>query len=82
MTNDNSGESVAVGTWVKVIERSSGDEEVFHIVESREANYLENKLPPDNPMGRALLGSKPGEEIALEGPNGKVEFSVLEIGRR
>ena len=82
MSHDNSVGPAAVGTWVKVVEYGSGEEEVFHIVESREANYLENKIPPDNPMGRALLGCQPGEEVALEGPKGTVKFSVLEVGRR
>jgi transcription elongation factor GreA len=80
MSNDRIQGSAAVGTWVKVVERGSGDEEIFHIVESNEADYLENKIPPDNPMSRALLGSKPGEEVALDGPNGTVTFSVLEVG--
>lgn len=81
MTNDNSVESVAVGTWVKVVEHGSCDEEVFHIVERGKANYAENRIPADNPMGRALLGSKPGEDIAIDGPKGTVTFSVLEVGR-
>lgn len=80
MANGDSAESVAVGTWVKVVEHGSSDTEVFHIVESREADFLENKLPPDNPMGRALLGCKRGEEIVLDGPEGTVKLSVIEIG--
>ncbi len=82
MPANNSVKSVAVGTWVKVVEHGSGDEEVFRIVDSREMDYMENKIPPDNPMGRALMGSKPGEEVALDGPNGTVKFSVLEIGQQ
>jgi transcription elongation factor GreA len=81
MSSEHGVEAVSVGTWVKVLEVDSGDEEVFHIVEPREANYLENKIPPDNPMGRVLLGSKPGEEVVLDGPTGTVKFSILEIGR-
>lgn len=81
MTNQPAG-SVGIGTWVKVVEHGSGDEEVFHIVERRETNLLENKIPPDNPLGRALLGSKPGEDVALDGPNGTVKFSVVEVGSR
>jgi transcription elongation GreA/GreB family factor len=74
-------ESAAIGTWVRVVEHGSGEEEVFYLVESREANYLENKIPPDSPMSRALLGSKPCDEIAVNGPNGPVRFSVREVGR-
>jgi transcription elongation GreA/GreB family factor len=81
MSHDNANASAAVGTWVKVVEHSSGDEEVFYIVEPRETDYLDNKLSPDNPMGCALLGAKPGQEVAIDGPNGTVRFSVLEVGR-
>jgi transcription elongation GreA/GreB family factor len=66
MSNENPVRSVTVGTWVKIVEQDSGDEEVFHIVESRKANYLENKIPPDNRMSRALLGSRPGEEVTID----------------
>ena len=62
-------------------EHGSGDEEVLHIVESHDTDYLENKIAPDNPLGRVLLGSKPGEEVAVDGPQGTVKFSVLEVGR-
>lgn len=82
MTNENPVGSVAVGTWVKVLEHGSDDEEVLHIVESGDANYLENEIAPDNPLGRALLGSKPGEEVAVDGPQGTVKLSVLEVGPR
>lgn len=78
--SDSSAGSVAIGTWVKVVEHDSGDEEVFQIVARDDASHLENKIPLDNPMGRVLLGSKPGEEVTLEGRNGPVRFSVLEIG--
>ena len=82
MSNDKSIGSVTIGNWVRVVEQASGDKEVFHIVEAREVNYLENKIPPDNPMARALVGSKPGDQVGVEGPHGTVKFSVLEVGRR
>ena len=82
MASKNSADSVTIGTWVKVLEDATGEAEVFHIVENRETDYLENKISPDNPVGRALLGSKPGEKITIDGPNGSVKFSVLEVGRR
>jgi transcription elongation factor GreA len=74
--------SVGVGSWVKLVEHGTGDEEVFHIVETREVNYLENKIPDDNPMGRVLLGAKPGDDVAVEGPHGTVTYSVLDVGQQ
>jgi transcription elongation GreA/GreB family factor len=74
-------ESAVIGTWVRVVEHGSGEEDVFYLVESREADYLENKIPPESPMSRALLGSKAGDDIAVDGPNGPVRFSVCEVGR-
>lgn len=82
MPENSTPESVAIGTWVKVMEKGSRDEEVFHIVNPSDVDYLENKIPSNNPMGSALLGAKPGEEVALDGPNGTVRFSVLEIGQQ
>ncbi len=81
MSKDDGAVLAAVGTWVKVKELGTGDEELYQIVESRETDYLENKLPPDNPMSRALLEAQPGEEAAIDGPHGPVRFSVLEKGR-
>lgn len=73
---------VAIGTWVKVVEHETGDTEVYHIVENRETDYLQNKISPENPVGGALLGSKAGQEICIGGPKGQVTFLILEIGRR
>ena len=81
MSTKNNAESVAVGSWAKVVDQGSGEEEIFHIVDPREVDLLENKISKDNPMGYALLGSKPGEEVALDGPGGTVRFSVLEVGQ-
>ena len=83
MSHDVSVGSVDVGTWVKMVERGSDDVEIFHIVEkSSESNYLKNKIAPDNPLGCALLGSMPGEEVPVDGPNGTLRFLILEVGQQ
>lgn len=82
MATQHVTDSVTIGSWVRVCELGSGDEDVFHIVEIREVDLVNNKIPPENPLSVALLGSKLGEEIAIEGPNGLVRFAVLEVGRR
>jgi transcription elongation factor GreA len=81
MTKVEGTQSVSVGSWVRLTEHGSGDEEVFHIVQPFRADLLENRLPPDNPLSRALLGQKPGDEVCVNGPQGEIRFSVLEVGR-
>ncbi len=66
MAKHNSAEIVEVGTSVKVLEQGSGDAEVFYIVENWETDYLENKISPDNPVARALIGCKPGRMSRLK----------------
>lgn len=77
----NETQTVTIGSYVKLREHGADDEEVIHVVENSKADLLQNKIPAENPMGQALLGKKPGEEILLSGPNGELKFSVLEVGR-
>jgi transcription elongation factor GreA len=38
-------------------------------------------VSPDSPLGRALLGAKVGEEVAVEAPSGSWRARILAIGR-
>ena len=37
-------------------------------------------VSPDSPLGRALLGAKPGEEVKVEAPKGSWNAKVVSIG--
>ena len=72
---------IRVGTWVKVSGFDPGEEEVFYIVPESQADVIENKIPPSNPLARVLEGAKPGDTIAFSPPVGEVELVVLDVGR-
>jgi len=38
-------------------------------------------VSPDSPVGRALLGKAPGDEIEVEAPRGRWRARVLSVGR-
>jgi transcription elongation factor GreA len=69
---------VTIGSVATVID-DDGDEMEFFIAAS------ENKVPglllasPDSPLGAALLGSKPGEDIDYEAPGGTFAYHVKSI---
>jgi transcription elongation factor GreA len=69
---------VTVGTVATVIDED-GDELDFFIAAS------ENKVPdlllasPDSPLGAALLGARPGDDVDYEAPGGTFTYHVKAI---
>lgn len=51
----------------------------YQIVAGPEADLALNKLSVDSPIGKGLLGKKPGDIAAIQVPAGIVEFEVLSI---
>jgi transcription elongation factor GreA len=74
-------DSVNVGTSVKLLDVDFNETEEYHIVGSAEADAAKNKISNESPVGRALIGQKPGSIINIETPGGKVQFKILEIYR-
>ena len=64
-------------------ERSARIEEeiVFQLVGSTEANSLEGKISNESPVGKALIGKKVGDVVAVETQAGVIEYEVLKINR-
>lgn len=71
--------SVRLGTRVKVYDMELNEEVDYYIVGSTEADPLENRISNDSPVGRALLGKKPGDVVTVQVPDGTVQYKVLKI---
>ena len=54
---------------------------VFQLVGSTEANSLEGKISNESPVGKALIGKKVGDVVAVETQAGVIEYEVLKINR-
>jgi transcription elongation factor GreA len=76
---ENGGtEHVALGSTV-VVESPDGPE-TFRIVGSAEARPAEGRISNESPVGRALLGRKPGDSVTVKLPNGSdVTYTVTSI---
>jgi len=70
--------SVLVGSRVTVQEEGY-DPEVFHIVGPAEVNPGEGRISNRSPLGRALLGTRVGDNVEINTPAGLSTFTVLEI---
>jgi transcription elongation factor GreA len=71
---------VAIGSTVHVKDQGNGKSETYTIVGSAEANPAERKLSNESPVGKALIGRKRNEIVAVQLPNGKKrELKVTKI---
>lgn len=74
-----STETVHTGLSVKVLDRTYGEEDVYHLVGSPQADPLANKISDESPVGKALIGHKVGDVVLIEIPDGNDEIEILEI---
>jgi transcription elongation factor GreA len=51
----------------------------YVIVGSTEANPEEGRISNESPIGRALMGKKPGEEVHVEVPNGTMTYKIKHV---
>lgn len=57
-------------------------EMVYTIVPEKEANFKENKISINSPIGQGLLGKQVGDIAEIMVPAGKMSFEILEITRQ
>ncbi|MEG2597227.1 MAG: transcription elongation factor GreA [Oscillospiraceae bacterium] len=73
-------ETISVGSTVKIKDTEFGDEEIFNIVGSTEADPTGGRISDESPVGKALLGHKLGDIVEIAVPSGAViSYEVLEI---
>jgi transcription elongation factor GreA len=72
-------DSVGLGSYVTVVERGGGDDEMYQIVGSAEADPTRGRISNESPVGRALLGKRAGDEVQVKIPDGVRHLKITEI---
>ena len=70
---------IGLGCTIKVEDMETGDEELYAIVGSQEANPMECRISDDSPFGKALLGHHVGEIVEVDAPIGVLRYKILTI---
>ncbi|MBN1260904.1 MAG: transcription elongation factor GreA [Anaerolineae bacterium] len=79
---DSSGSddgAVRIGCHVTVLEDGEDDAETYHLVGPAEADPARGKISHESPLGRALLGRRAGDSIAIRAPVGEIAFRILAV---
>jgi transcription elongation factor GreA len=82
-TEELSTDVVQVGSVVHVKDVKTGKSVKYTIVGSAEAKPQEHKLSNESPVGRALIGRKRNETVAVKVPRGparKLKITKIDVG--
>lgn len=81
---ENKGPSneIRLGSKVTISEVGSGDKEHYVIVGSAEADPASGRISNESPIGRALLGHKVNDIVAVQAPEGQIKFKVTHISNK
>jgi len=74
---DENDDSAQIGSKVAV--KVEGQEQIFEIVGSNEADPAERKISNESPIGKALIGSVVGDSVPVETPSGIVKYEIVAV---
>lgn len=57
----------------------TGDEVTYQLVGQDESDIEKGKISISSPLGQAILGKIPGDEVTLQAPGGKRSYELVEI---
>ena len=67
------------GTKVLLENIDTGEEVEYQLVGPDESDIVKGRISVSSPLGRAILGKKPGDELTLEVPGGKRVYELVDI---
>ena len=70
---------VGLGSTVVVMDTVKEEEITYHLVTSEEADVALGKISTSSPIGRGLLGKKPGDSVKIQIPGGIRELEILQL---
>lgn len=74
-------DKISIGCKVKIYDKEFEEELEYKIVGSTEANSLKGLISNESPVGKALIGAKKGDTVAVETQAGVIEYEVRDIVR-
>lgn len=74
-------DTVSIGSTVRFYDEEFDEELEYRIVGSTESDIMKGLISNESPLGKALVGSKIGQEIEVESADGVSRYKVLEISR-
>jgi len=75
----DSAERVTFGSTVELEDLDTGKEMRYRLVGPYEADLAQGTISVTSPIGRALIGKEPGDEVKVQTPGGLKKLEILDI---
>jgi transcription elongation factor GreA len=63
----------------KVTLHINGKKDIFTLVGEWEADPAQKKISHSSPLGKALIGKKPGDTVEVDAPAGRLIYKIIHI---
>lgn len=72
-------DKAAYGSVLRLYDVEKGEELEVRLVTHEESDIQKGLYSVQSPIGKALLGKRPGDEVAVQTPGGKRNFEVIDL---
>lgn len=76
---EGGADEVHLGSTVKLKNLNTGSENEYTIVGSAESDPPNAKISNESPIGKAVVGAKPGQTVTATAPSGEIQLKVISI---
>jgi transcription elongation factor GreA len=76
---ENDSNVVHIGAKITLQDLEYGNELVYTLVGSAEADPMNNKISNESPVGKAIIGRLQGDIVEVSVPAGKIKYKILSI---
>lgn len=70
---------VSLGSKILLKDMEDGEEEVYFLVGTTEADPFANKISNESPVGSAILGKKAGDVVKVNTPAGELAYQLVNV---
>ena len=77
-----SGDQVKFGAFVELVDEETEQTITYQLVGVYEADIKGGRLSIASPLGKALIGKKPGDSVSVPTPSGDRAYEILGVSYR
>jgi transcription elongation factor GreA len=72
-------DKVGLGSMVTVSHEDTGEETVFELVVTEDADPTIGRISPSSPIGKCLLGHREGDSVVVSVPTGSKSYEIVKL---